>query len=339
MEGINNTFCNKDENQCQCSSGYSPDDYYMRCVETVVGEKCGADAACTIKVAHSECASGWCRCLPGYVVSTDRRTCTARRLGDRCNTDNDCSSVMSQTECIRGRCSCLDGYRPTSANTSCSKIPVGELPCSSNDDCTKIEAGSLCSENGVCTCDVPNGFYTTPDGLYCKLYKNGEARCVANTTCMEHDLQARCIDGICDCVLGFYPRKPEMVCSISKTGVIPCTSDVHCTSYMPGTECTSGLCRCACGHYETRNGYECTKISLGESCSVLPLVDNMTADCGCAIRNASCQNGDCTCLPGYVAGGNYICLPGMYCVFPFVLVICKQKQIINISNVDLAALK
>ena len=105
-----------------------------------------------------------------------------------------------------------------------------------------------------------------------------------------------------------YPRALDGKCTKSKTGTIPCATNSYCTRYMSGTACVDGLCECACGHYEEQGGDVCTKIKLDQTCGVLPAPGNVTPDCGCAITNATCQDGTCQCKSGLTPDGDYTCL-------------------------------
>ncbi|XP_078339755.1 uncharacterized protein LOC111109898 isoform X2 [Crassostrea virginica] len=292
-----NAQCSKWQELCVCHCNV---DYVMvagNCAKggLTIGEPCVVNEQCTGGVHHGLCRGRVCTCQEGYVKRYTTCYQGGLTIGEPCVVNEQCTGGGHHALC-RGRvCTCQEGYVKRYTTCYQGNVSIGGH-CIFDQQCNGSPNTVMCSNDQTCRCG--SGYIAIQQHCL-KVNIPLNMSCHNNEQC-SHTSHALCLQRKCGCTEGFFAYNSTECLQDNVHVGEPCVADQQCRGTAMSGICKNSICICAKGYFS--QGQTCYKgnVSLGDACILYP-------QC-LGSPNASCLDGICSCIEGYVPDNSSKCI-------------------------------
>ncbi|XP_078339754.1 uncharacterized protein LOC111109898 isoform X1 [Crassostrea virginica] len=280
---------------CTCQEGYIT--VHTTCYQggLTIGETCVVNEQCTGGGQTGLCRGRVCTCQEGYI--TVHTTCYQGGLmiGDPCVANEQCTGGGQPGLCRGHECTCQEGYITRDSRCYQGNVSVGGH-CFLNEQCNGSPNTVMCSNDQKCLCT--SGYIAIQQHCL-KVNIPLNMSCHNNEQC-SHTSHALCLQRKCGCTEGFFAYNSTECLQDNVHVGEPCVDDQQCRGTAMSGICKNSTCICAKGYFS--QGQNCYKgnVSLGDACILYP-------QC-LGSPNASCLDGICSCIEGYVPDNSSKCI-------------------------------
>ncbi|XP_078339759.1 uncharacterized protein LOC144627248 isoform X2 [Crassostrea virginica] len=236
-----------------------------------------------------------CHCNVDYVMVAGNCAKGGLTIGEPCVVNEQCTGGGHYGLC-RGRvCTCQEGYVKRFTTCYQGNVSIGGH-CIFDQQCKGSPNTAMCSNDQTCRCG--SGYIAIQQHCL-KGNITLNMSCHDNEQC-SHTPHALCLQRKCGCTEGYFAYNSTECLKDNVHVGAPCVADEQCRGTAMSGICKHSTCICAKGYFS--QGQHCYEgnVSLGDACILY-------TQC-LGSPNASCLNGICRCIEGYVPDDSSKCI-------------------------------